>query len=134
MFFKKRKQNNDNSKIGELIHKGVIAYEKGDFNGAISIFNHVLDIDYNYDEAWLNKGASLHAIGQTKDAIKCLDRAIKVGHNNDKAWFNKGVILHTTGDKKGVKCLQKAASLGNQGAKDYLEQILLMKNMHFINR
>lgn len=64
-----------------------------DANAAIRCFDKALNLNPNYEEAWVRKGVTLLDIGEDYDAQVCLNKAIKLSPKSFKARYNRGKCL-----------------------------------------
>lgn len=67
------------------------------YDKALELFNKLLELNPNYDKAYLNKGWSvvilgvlLNRLSQFEEAILCFDKAIAINSKYDEAYYSKG--------------------------------------------
>jgi tetratricopeptide (TPR) repeat protein len=51
---------------------------------AVTCFYHILTLDAEYGEVWLDIGAILFEMGQTREATLCYQKALHVQHGDKK--------------------------------------------------
>jgi len=51
---------------------------KGDFEGALKIFDSMLEKDGKDPDAWNGKGAALRSMGRYDEAAKCFEISLKL--------------------------------------------------------
>lgn len=83
--------------------KGYDLYYHESYEKSINAFNRSLEIDPQYFNSWLYKGAALNMLsfqfyGQNRietfeESLKAYDRAIEIDRNNASAWVFKGAAL-----------------------------------------
>jgi tetratricopeptide (TPR) repeat protein len=70
---------------------GMIEFNKGDFKGAIKLFNKAIKADPKNTINYCNKAMSLNKLGKYKDAISECDKAIKIDEKCDTAYAYKAL-------------------------------------------
>ncbi|NMB85952.1 MAG: tetratricopeptide repeat protein [Methanothrix sp.] len=83
--------------------KGIELYYQESFKEALDAFNHSLEMNPQYFDAWLYKGAALDMIAITssgtegpkafEESLKAYDEAIEIDPQNATAWMFKGGAL-----------------------------------------
>jgi tetratricopeptide (TPR) repeat protein len=83
--------------------KGIELYYQESFEEALDAFNHSLEINPQYFDAWLYKGAALDMIAITssgkegpevfEESLRAYDKAIEIDPQNATAWMFKGGAL-----------------------------------------
>ena len=87
----------------DWLKKGIELFNQESFEGALDAFNHSLELNPQYFNAWLYKGASLDMIAITssgkegpeayEESLKAYDKAIELDPQNATAWMFKGGAL-----------------------------------------
>lgn len=70
----------EETKFGETLRSAIKLYNKGKYDEAIEPFRKVLEMDSNYEFAWVGIGSALMGQGDYKEAMKCF----KNGYDSDK--------------------------------------------------
>ena len=83
--------------------RGIELFHQESFEEALDAFNRSLEMNPQYFDAWLYKGAALNMLafkfyGQNRveifeESLKAYDRAIEINPNNASAWAFKGNAL-----------------------------------------
>ena len=83
--------------------KGVELYHQEYFGDALDAFNHSLEMNPQYFDAWLYRGEALNMIATTssggegpkafEESLKAFDKAIEITPQNATAWMFKGGAL-----------------------------------------
>lgn len=83
--------------------KGIELYHQESFKEALEAFNHSLEMNPQYFDAWLYKGAAFDMIAITssgkegpeafEESLKAYDKAIEINPQNATAWMFKGGAL-----------------------------------------
>ncbi len=87
----------------DWLKKGIELFHQESFEEALDAFNHSLEINPQYFDAWLYKGASLDMIAVDssgnkgpeafEESLKAYDRAIELEPRNATVWMFKGGAL-----------------------------------------
>lgn len=95
--------------------KGVQAYTKGDYNGAIKEIQAGLNAGVSEEiksDLWTIMGNSYDQIGKTEEAVAAHEKAIELDPKSAKAWTNLGATYRRTGDfEKAESSYQKALEI-----------------------
>jgi tetratricopeptide (TPR) repeat protein len=86
-----------NSKEKVQIHRGMDKVKKMQFDDALQIFDHLLELNPEIPEAWNNKGVALHRLGRAEEALECYERSLTIDPENMDALRNKGFVLRYLG-------------------------------------
>lgn len=87
-------------------------YLKEDYMKAIKNYDKALELNPEYGNAWVGKGAALASLKRHEDALQCYDNAIALNPKDKKAWYSKGHLLEQHGQTdEAQKCIQKAKEL-----------------------
>ena len=105
-------------------NRGIDKYDSGDYQGAISDFNRVINQYPNHpkiNEAYYNRGLAKRNLGDNYGAIADYSKAIEINPRYSGAYNNRAKTKYMLGDMKG-SCTdaKKAASLGNEESKRIL--------------
>ena len=66
------------NKIDELVSSGKSLLENGDFNNALSYFEHELLLDPKNPDLWNYKGAALRSLGRYAESMECFNNSLKL--------------------------------------------------------
>ncbi len=106
-------------KLGQYYNEGVILYNQGEYDEAISCFERALEIDPTHQDAkkyssyaWFNKGVFLYQKKYYYEAIACFDKAIEINPNylialNNKGWALNGLERYS----EAIACFDKAINI-----------------------
>jgi tetratricopeptide (TPR) repeat protein len=85
--------------------QGYDLYHQESYEKSINAFNRSLEIDPQYFDSWLYKGAALKMLafkfyGQNRieifeESLKAYDRAIEIDRNNASAWCSRAMLSTT---------------------------------------
>ncbi len=102
-------------KLGAVNNLGNILKDKGNLQGAKSLYEQALQIDPRFAIAHHNLGATLKAMGQMTDAIAHYQTAIALNPNYAEAHQNLGVALLKLGQvPESLAAFRRAIALHNQ--------------------
>jgi Flp pilus assembly protein TadD len=82
----------DPAHINALLNRGMIDYEKGDFENAVGYFRCAVQLEPNNSVALFNLGTTLDDLGQSTEARQYLRLATRLDPNNPDAHFNLAAI------------------------------------------
>ncbi|MBD6618426.1 PDZ domain-containing protein [Komarekiella sp. 'clone 1'] len=81
-------------------------------------------INPNVDQDYVRRCSAHFKLKDYTDALDDCNDAIQINPNNDEAYYLRGTSYYLDGNKyQGMKDLQKAASLGNEKAKEILKDV-----------
>tara|TARA_Y100000590_G_scaffold443816_1_gene573723 strand:+ start:955 stop:1182 length:228 start_codon:yes stop_codon:yes gene_type:complete len=66
------------SEIENLIKKGTLALEKGDFETGLSFFEQALLLKPDDPDLWNQKGVALRSLGRYNEASECYNRSLQL--------------------------------------------------------
>jgi len=64
--------------IQDLVSKGRILLEDGNFNDALGFFEQALLLNQNDPDLWNNKGIALRSMGRYEEAMECFNKSLKI--------------------------------------------------------
>ena len=77
---------------------GVALYDQGKYDEAVKAFDKAIEINPQYEAAWVGKGTTLGSQGKYDEAVaKAFDRAIEINPQYADAWAGKGFALQLLG-------------------------------------
>jgi tetratricopeptide (TPR) repeat protein len=107
--------------------KGVYYYNLDDYDNALEQFNSCIRKDYNFLDAYMEKGRILYKQAKYNEAIAVYDLAIKVSGTFADAYYWKGQCQEVRGQKEEAKLnYEKAFALDKTliEAKEAAEKII----------
>ena len=75
----------DETEVKELEAKAIKAAEAGDLNGALKIFDQVVELDPKRPSSYNNRAQALRLAGRPDSALKDLDKAIELSQGKGRA-------------------------------------------------
>ena len=85
---------------------------------SIKMFDKALEINPEFAEAYLSKGAALGQLGQIEESIIMFDKVIEINPQFAKAYHNKGVALKMLGKhEEALQMFNKANEIDPELAK-----------------
>jgi len=110
---------------GEIYNnRGVAKFKAGDVQGAISDYNHAIQLVPNFAGAYFNRGLAKSTAKQFKEAMDDFNSCLKIDPNIAIAYLNRGLLKFNSNDKPGA-CIdwQIAAGKGSAEAQNYLNSV-----------
>ena len=90
------------------------------FNEAEKAYKQVINIKYDYLEAWVNLGANLYMQGKLDEAVKAYKKALSINPNYAIAYNNMGNALKQLGKlKEALAAYKKALSINPDYSEAY---------------
>ncbi len=83
--------------IDRLGNEGVVLFESGNINGALSKFEEIIKLDSQISEAHLRKADCLDLLGDISGSIKSYSKAIQMEPNNKIAIYNRALSYEKVG-------------------------------------
>jgi tetratricopeptide (TPR) repeat protein len=74
------------------------------FEQALECFNKSLELDPQFEDAWLGKSVALYNLKRYQDALQSIDRALELDPEYAMAWSMKGEILSSLGNHDEAHC------------------------------
>ncbi len=71
--------------IQDLVSKGRILLEDGNFNDALGFFEQALLLNQNDPDLWNNKGIALRSMGRYEEAMECFNNSLKLDPRDKNA-------------------------------------------------
>lgn len=85
---------------------------KSDFDGAIAIYDQILQSNASYFDAWIGKGMALANQGNLYTSLACFNKATEIKPEDPTGWNNKGVVLREMGRyQDALNCFNQAIAL-----------------------
>jgi tetratricopeptide (TPR) repeat protein len=83
--------------------KGVYYYNTGDKNKAIQLFGQAIEHDYNFIDAWIEKGKTQYELKQFTEAQKTFEKATTVSTTYADAYYWLGKCQEALGNKEEAR-------------------------------
>jgi tetratricopeptide (TPR) repeat protein len=90
-------------RAGAGIADGLALAWRGDFNGAIRVFDGVIAATPRSSFAYLNRGQVKRRIGDLDGALADLDRAVRYAPRTARAYYNRSLVLRQKGDLRQAR-------------------------------
>ena len=104
------------------LNKGACCATYGNHKVAIKYFKKALELDSRNASAHFNQGISYGEIGQYDEALSSINKAIEMYPEKASYSYGRGWVYLLSGDKeKAMEDFKQAAALGNNDARDYLQ-------------
>jgi tetratricopeptide (TPR) repeat protein len=116
----------------DFLNRGRERFQRGDYKGAISDYNHALVLNPNDANIYYNRAVLLHELGDDLNALSDFDRAVQLNPRDANIYFHRAGARYGLGDEPGtIQDLQLAAKLfrsqgntkGYQQAQNLIRQL-----------
>lgn len=98
------------------IARGVAAFEQEDFEGALALFEAVLEREPGYPDVHNRRGLCLGMLGRREEALAAFEEAVRIAPGYAEAHLNRGILLQELGRHDAARvALDQAALLDRQG-------------------
>ena len=112
--------NTEANNIIAIYELAVERYRSGDYHGAITAYNRVIEIESNNAELYYSRGISKHQIEDYNGAIFDYTQAIKIDPSNSNVYNNRGLALSQIGShQEAIADLTDALRLNPDDADGY---------------
>jgi tetratricopeptide (TPR) repeat protein len=114
----------DNPDDDEIcFNRGVVLYDLGRLEDALSCFVEILERQPQKSEVWFNLGVILYDLGKLEEAIAAFDRAVAIKPNFYQAWINRGVALKKLGrTQEALASLNQALQIQPHNPKAWMNR------------
>lgn len=113
----------NSNEITKKIQEGKAKLESQEFQEAIKLFEEVLQIDSDNEDAYYFKGNAQLNLGQLDDAINSFDCALKINPVDVDAHNDKGVVYLSLGEfKKAMGCFDDALKINSNAINPLLNR------------
>jgi tetratricopeptide (TPR) repeat protein len=103
--------------------KGALVATYGNNKAAVGYFTKAIALNPNHGGAWFSRGVSYGQLGLYSQGIESINRAIAMEPQNGLYYYGRARVLLLSGDRdKARDDFQKAASLGDEDAQNYLKK------------
>lgn len=104
-----------------FVNRGGVHLSMEEYHAAMKDLEAAININPRSSAAHFNLGLVYLKLGMTEEAIKSFGRAIEINPSDSEALFNRGVLYEEKGSRaKALADMRAAASLGHQGAREFL--------------
>ncbi len=111
-------------KAAEFFARGYAYSRVGNLRSALQDFNKAIEINPEYEDAYLQRSSVLLKLGKPEDAIQDALKALDLNAGSALCYLNMGMAYEILGNKKEAKrYLRKAVELGDRIAKKYLRTL-----------
>ncbi len=108
----KTDKTDKNKDADAAYRRAQVAFESGDFDKAIKLFDEVVRLDPTYVQAYVSRGMAWNEKTEPENALKDFNEAIRVDPRFAPAFFNRGMIWSAKNDfDKAVKDFDAALAL-----------------------
>jgi tetratricopeptide (TPR) repeat protein len=110
-------------------NRGIAFGEKGQYDQAISDFNHAIEMNPRYDRAYNNRGIVYRLKGQYNQAISDFNKAMAINPLDAEAYNNLAWLFATAkahgfrNGKKAVELALRACGLSDWRNAEYLDTL-----------
>ncbi|HEV2385789.1 MAG TPA: tetratricopeptide repeat protein [Candidatus Acidoferrales bacterium] len=95
-----------------LFTQGGAAFDKGDYQPALALYDKALQIDPNYQLAYANRGGALRRLGRTQEALASLNKALELNPKDVWAYDERAAAYTDLGQyQRGIEDADKAIQL-----------------------
>ena len=64
--------------IGELVQKGKVLMDDGNFFDALDFFEQALLLNQNDPDLWNHKGIALRSLGRYEESMECFNKSLEI--------------------------------------------------------
>jgi tetratricopeptide (TPR) repeat protein len=105
------------------LNRGVVHGLLGNWRPALEDFNKTIDLNPQFEAAYVNRGFAYFNLGDYSGAVREADRAIGLNPKLAIAYYNRGAAYAKLGNaEQALADMKAAAELGHQGAQDFVEK------------
>ncbi|MBI1805550.1 MAG: tetratricopeptide repeat protein [Ignavibacteria bacterium] len=98
-------------------------FAAGTFDDAARYYSNAVSVDSTYARAYNNLGSVFAQQGKRDTAMKLFQKAIELDSDYSDPYYNLGSVFEELGKRsKALDALRRAAALGNNAAKEHLQQ------------
>lgn len=113
----------DKEYIDAYYNRGLLYMRQKEYERGIEDFSQAIALDPEMVDAYCNRGNAYLHIGEIAQALEDYNAALRLYPQDPQLYYNRAIIYLAMGDKgKAMEDFEKAAGLGNEMARDYLEQ------------
>jgi tetratricopeptide (TPR) repeat protein len=116
-----------------LVNKGNGLLNQNKYDEALQAYNKAIELNPQYEEAWIGKALTFIVLGRTDEALEAFDKVTELNPLDAKAWNIKGELLNILGKSdKALQTFDKAIELNPQDALAWLSKgnLLLQLNRY----
>jgi tetratricopeptide (TPR) repeat protein len=114
---------------GDLVNRGIEKARSGDLDGALSDFDHAIELNPQNDAAYYNRAQARRLKNDSVGAIADYTKAIELGSTNPAAYNNRGNARAETNDWDGaISDYTRAIELKPEYARAYYNRAVAKKD------
>lgn len=118
------------ARIDSYVVRGNVSQEKGDYSGAIQLYDTAIRDGRNDEVVWTNKGSVFRKIRMYNEALECFRTALAINPQYDPALVGLGNVLSKTGYfEKALECYESALALNPGNADAAIDRAILLSRM-----
>jgi Flp pilus assembly protein TadD len=104
------------------IDEGIQKFNAGDYEGALLVFNEMIEKFPEDPQGYINKGGSLINLNRLPEALEATNKAIELGTKDPIAYSNHATILFTLSEspeslKEALKSINRSIELNPEGCR-----------------
>ncbi|AGB04457.1 tetratricopeptide repeat protein [Aciduliprofundum sp. MAR08-339] len=110
-----------------LFKMGVQLYKIQSYAECVRVMKDVVNINAEYQQAWVYLGAAYAKMDRMVDAINALKKAISIDPNDKRSWINLAILHKKRGEyEEALRCIREAIKIDPNDKKSwYLESSIL---------
>lgn len=99
----------DRSSLDVMNYLGRVKMSRGDFQGALQLYESLLEQDAKHRPAWVNRGICLDNLDRFEEAVVSYRRAIDLDAEDHLTWYNMGLAYRALERyEDAVPCFERA--------------------------
>lgn len=79
--------------IDSLFAKAAAGHYAERFKESVTLYDSILELSPDNDQAWYNKGVNLRSLGEFEEAVEAFNKALEINPELSEAWTSKGFTL-----------------------------------------
>jgi tetratricopeptide (TPR) repeat protein len=106
---------NTQKNANKYYNSGVKKETRGNYDSAIVDYNHAIEINPNFIEAYVNRGRAKGRLSDYKGAVSDFNKVLEINPEESFAWNNRGICKYELGDYSGSLADAEVALRINHG-------------------
>ncbi len=116
--------------IDILFKMGVQLYKIQSYSECVRVMREIVNINVDYQEAWVYLGAAYAKMDRMVDAINSLKKAIAIDPNDKLSWINLAILHKKRGEyEEALKCIKEAIKIDPNDKKSWYLEASILKLM-----